>query len=133
MIREAEVTDDALPALFYQIVEDAVVDEACVEGLHATHAYAVEQIIVDVVDLKFLERGLEELHRSLVALRFGSEVRHLRGHEILAPLVPMQGYARGVFRLSLAIGGRCIEIVYAMFDGIVYESVHHLLVYRGIF
>ena len=39
-----------------------------------------------------------------------------------------QGDTRRMFGLAPAIGGRGVEIVYTVFEGIVYQPVHHLLV-----
>ena len=43
-----------------------------------------------------------------------------------------QGYAGGVFRLSLAVCGRRVEVVDAIFQGLVDQTVDGLLVYLAL-
>ena len=56
------------------------------------------------------------------------EVRQLGGNEILRALVAAEGNACAAFRLSHAVDGTGVEVVHAMFDGVVYLPVDHILV-----
>ena len=55
VIGKSKVTDAAGLALLDQPIEDAVVLKATLEVLHAAHADAMEQIVVDIVHLQFLQ------------------------------------------------------------------------------
>ena len=128
VVGESEVANASGLALFGQIVEHSIVDIALAEGFHSAAADAVEQVEVDVIDLQLLERIFIHLDAALARLRFGREVRELRGHEVFAALVAAQGDARAVFRHSLTIGRAGVEIVHTVFDGVIDQSVHHFLV-----
>ncbi len=132
VVGKAEVADDALLALLQQEVEDAVVVVAVAEHLHAVLAAAdaVQQQVVDVIDLQLLEGVLEHLDGLLARPRGGREVRQLGGDEVLVALVPRQGDAGGVLAASLAVSRGGVEVVDAVLDGLVNQLVDHLLVDR---
>ena len=54
VVREAQVLDASGFALLHQEVEHAIVHVAGVQRVHSTHAYAVQQVVVDVAHLQFL-------------------------------------------------------------------------------
>ena len=56
------------------------------------------------------------------------EVRQLCGNEYFLAVVLLQGDTRTGFRLALTIDGARVEVVHAMFNGIVYLTVNHLLI-----
>ncbi len=128
MVGEAEILDASSLAFSQHEVEHAVVQIARRETLHASLPYGMEQIIVDVIHTQFLERVAIHLDRLLAAPRLLTEVRQLGGNEIFVARVATEGYSRTVFRHSLTVGRRRVEIVDAMLDGIVHKTIDHLLV-----
>ena len=80
--REAEVADAASLALLHEEVHHAVVHIACVELLHSA-AHSVQQIVVEIVHLQFLQRVTVHLNGLLALVVLGVEVREFRGHEVL--------------------------------------------------
>lgn len=70
-----------------------------------------------------------------MAVRFSRErsdapPRHLGGDEELLSGVALQCSPRDGFRPALPVNGGGVEIVYAPFYGVVYQSVYGLLIYR---
>ena len=55
MVGEAQVADAPGLALLQQEFEQAVVEESGFEVIHATAAYTVEQVVIDVIHLQFAE------------------------------------------------------------------------------
>ena len=125
--REAEVTDAAGLALLHQVVHHAILHIAFLEFRHRA-TYGMQQIIVYIVRLQLLQRVLVHRDTCLMALRVWMEVRQLRGDEHFLAVVSLQGDTRALLRLSLTIDGRRVEVVDAMFDGIVHLTVNHVLV-----
>ena len=54
MIRETEVAYATCRTLFHKEVKDAIIDITPVEVIHTTHANAMEQVIVDIIDTQGL-------------------------------------------------------------------------------
>ena len=132
MVGETEVAYAACLALFQKVVEHAVVDIAGVELLHAaTHAHAVKEQVVDVVDLQLLERVVVHPERRLAGPGRRREIRQFGGYEVLVAGMPFQRYPRGPFRAPYAVGGRCVEIVYSVGYGVVNQRVDGFLVKIG--
>ena len=130
VVGEAEVAYAAGLSLLQEKVEDAVVDIALLELLHAVaHADAVQQEVVQVVRLQFLHRVAVHGDGGFAAPRGGSEVGQFGGYEVFVTRMPAQGDACSTFGLPLTVGGGGIEVVHAVVDGIVHQLVHHLLVY----
>ena len=125
--REAEVADAASLTLLHQEVHHAVVHVASIELVH-TAADGVQQVVVQIVHLQFFHRVVVHLNSLLTAPVVAVEVRQLRGHKVLRALMAAQGDARAAFRLSLTIDGAGVEVVHAVFDGIVHLTIDHLLV-----
>ena len=132
VIGESEVADAASLALLEQVVEDAIIDIAGVQGIHASTADAVEQVVVYVVDLQLLHRVVVHLDTSLTRLCLWREVRELRCNEILAALVARECDASATLRESAAVGRTGIEVVQPVFNGVVHLLVNHLLVEVGV-
>ena len=132
MIGESQVADKALLALLHEVVQDAVVDVALHEQFHRLLTGAatdgMQQHVVDIVDLQFLERILEHLNAGLTGLGLGGEVGQFGGDEVLIALVAAQGDARGMLAQALAIGWRRVKVVHAVLNGIVHLLVDHFLV-----
>ncbi len=130
MVRKTEVADASFFALFHQPVENSIVDVAMVEFSHAVYAdsYAVQQQVIHIVHLQFAKGILEHFDGGFPAPRRRREIGQFSGNEIFRTVVAMQGYAGGPFRPSLAIGRRCVNVIQAMFQSIVYLTVYHFLV-----
>lgn len=78
VVGESEIADASRLAFGEQEVEDAVVDVACFELLHsAAHSHAVQQQVVDAVDLQLLERVAVHGHRRFAAPRGGAKFESL--------------------------------------------------------
>ena len=88
----------------------------------------MEQHIVEIIDLQFFERIVVHRDRGLAAPCVGREVRELGGDIILVTRIAAEGDPHSMFRTSFAIGGRRVEVVHAVLDGIVGQPVDHLLV-----
>ena len=88
----------------------------------------MQQIVVEIVHLQLLQRimihFLGLIRCPVVAIKIGE----FRGNEVFAALMAAEGDARTTLRLTLTIHGRRIEIVHAMFDGIVNLLVDHILI-----
>ena len=133
MVGESEVADAACLALFQQEVEQSVIDETAFEILHATAADGVQQIVVDVVHLQFLEGSLIHLFGLVEVPEAFVLVRHLGGYEIFLTGMTAEGNAGGHFRLSAVIDGSRIKIVDAVGDGVVHFLIHHILINLAVF
>ena len=132
MIGESEVADAASLALLEQVVEDAIIDIASVQGIHASTADAVQQVVVDVADLQFLHRVVVHFDTSLTRLSLWREVRELRRYKVLAALMAGECDTGAMLRESTTIGRAGIEVVQPVFNGVVHLIVNHLLVEVGI-
>ena len=128
MIGESEVADAAGLALLEQVVEDTIIDIASVQGIHASTADAVQQVVVYVVDLQLFHRVVVHFDTSLTRLSLWREVRELRGYKVLAALVARECDAGAMLRESAAVGRAGIEVVQPVFNGVVHLLVNHLLV-----
>ena len=128
VVGEAEVPDAAGLSLCEEEVEEFVVDEPAVEVVHAATADAVEQVVVDDVQLKAFVRllihglGLVEVPRGRVL------VRHFRGDKEFLTGMAGQGLAGEHFRTAAHVHGGGVVIVHAVADGVVHHLVHLLLV-----
>ena len=128
VVGEAEVADAASLALFQEEVEQAVVEEAGAEVVHAAASHGVQQVVVDVVYLQSLEGAAVHLLRLLEAVEVASLVRHLRGDVVRLARVAAKGIARDV--LGGPVGGCRVEVVDAVGQGVVDHSVHLVLALR---
>ena len=101
MIGESEVSDFSFFSFFQKEIEHTVVDEPFLELIHASTTNTMEQIIVDVVHLKFLERLLIHLHGFFLRPFRLSEIRELGSHvEALAwETTGLQRRSQSFFRL----------------------------------
>ena len=130
MIGESEVTDTSSLALLQQEVEQPVVEEALLECVHTSAADAMEQVVVDIVRAKPLERLAVHLHGLVEVPKVRPLVRHFRGDEELLSGMAGEGIAGKNLRLSSHVHRSRVEVVDAVFDGIVYEAVYLVLVIR---
>ena len=133
MVGKTEITDASGSLLLHQIVQYTIIDKATIELLHTTPgAYGVKKKVVHIVRLQLLKRILEHLYGSLATPSLGSEVGKLRGYEVTASVITLQGIARSLFGKPFTISRRRVEIIYPMLQRIVYLTVDHLLVYRSV-
>ena len=79
--RETEVTDTTRLALLHQIVHNAIIDVTAIEFVHSA-ANSVQQVIVEIVHLQFLQRVLIHLNGFLPLPIIAVEVGEFRGYEI---------------------------------------------------
>ena len=86
----------------------------------------MQQVIVDVVHLQVLQRVVVHLYSEII-VGIG-EVRHFGGHKELVARMTLQGDTRRLFRPALHIDRSRVEIVHAMFDGIIHQPVHFFLI-----
>ena len=133
MIGEAEVADAPCGAFLHEVVEDAVVHVSGVECIHASSADGMQQVIVDIVYLQLAHGIVVHLDTCLAGLRLGREVRELRGNVVFTALVAAEGDTRTAFRESAAVGRAGVEVVHAVFDGVVNLPIDHLLVELSVF
>ena len=130
VIREAEVADTARLAFLQQEIEDAVFYVAVFELFHAAaHTHTMQQQVIQIIHLQFLERIAVHGDGGFPAPGGRSEIGKFGGDKILFARMTAQGDTGGVFRLAPAIGGRRIEIIHSVGDGIVHQFVDHFLVY----
>ena len=123
---ESEVPDPARFLFLAQEVDHAVLYVALLEGLLAAPSDGMEEVVVEIIGLELLE-GVP-VHPEGGLHRLVSEVGKLRRDEVLLPRMTTQGDARGFFRLPLQVGGGGVEVIDAVFDGIVHHLVHGFLV-----
>ena len=127
--RPPEVADAPRLALAQQEVENAVVDEALVEGLDAfAAAHRVKQVVVEVIDLQVGQRLA--VHGQRILARGVREVGHLRGDEEPVARMAFEGNARRLLGKALYVDGRRVEIIDPVGDSIVDQFVDSLLVDR---
>ena len=107
-----------------------IVDKALIKRIHTATADAMHQIVIDMIDLEALERLIIHLLRLLETPKALVLVRHLSGDIIFFTGMSTECITREHLRLATHIHGRCIEVVYAMFDGIIYQLVYLLLIVR---
>ena len=88
----------------------------------------MEQHIIEIIDLQLLERIVIHRDRGFAAPCVGREVRKLGGDIIFVARIAAEGDPHSMFRTSFAIGGRGVEVVHTVLDGIVSQPVDHLLV-----
>ena len=129
MIGKTQVADAPGFTFLEQEVQHAVVQVALMEVFHAASSHAVQEHVVDVIHLQFLEGVMVHGKGTLSGLRLGREVGELGGYIVALAGMPAQGDAHGPLREALAIGGGSVKIVHAMLDGVVHLAVDHLLVY----
>ena len=92
-----------------------IIDKATIKLLHTTPgAYGVKKKVVHIVRLQLLKRILENLYGSLATPSLGSEVGKLRGYEVTASVITLQGIARSLFGKPFTISRRRVEIIYPM-------------------
>ena len=127
MVGEAQVADASRLALPQQELEQAVVQEAPLEGVHPAAANAMEQIIIDMVDLQVPERLLVHLAGLVQWPQALLLVGHLGRHQILVTRVPAQGLSSHRLAASALVHRGGVEVVHAVLDGIVHEHVHLVL------
>ena len=81
-----------------------------------------------MVGLQLFQRIAVHGHRGVMTPRRRREVREFGGDEIAVARMAAQRHAGGMLRFPLAICGRRIEIVHPVFQSLVHEAVHHILV-----
>ena len=81
VIRESQMLDTACFALLEQEIEDAVVEEAALQRVHAA-TDAVQQVVVDMIHLQAFHRLLVHPFRGVEAPGVLALVRHLRSHVV---------------------------------------------------
>ena len=130
MIGEAEVADTAGLAFFEQEIEHSVVHITRIVLSHSVFsaADAMQEHIIDVIDLQFLPRFLVHGHGCLAAPCRLGEIGEFGSHIIRFARMTAQSDARSTFREALAIGRGRIEIIYTVFDSVIYHAVYHFLV-----
>ena len=110
MIGKTEVTYASCTAFLQQKIQHSVVDVAGMKRGHSViaHTHTVQQQVVEVVCLQFLERIAVHGDGGIAAPGGGREVRQFRGYEIMVagmafpwhvPNVPYN--RRGRYRNSL--------------------------------
>jgi hypothetical protein len=82
----------------------AIINVTAIELVHSA-ADSVQQVIVEIVHLQFLQRILIHLDGFLPLPIIAVEVGEFRGHEILAALMTAKGDTRTMLRLALTIDG----------------------------
>ena len=124
--REAQVTDATCLAFLHQEIDHAIFNVAGAESLDAAVANGVQQVVVDVVHLQFLERAV--VHGNGVLARIVGEVGQFGSHEELLARMTLQGDAGRFFRPTLYIDRRRVVVVHTMSHSIVYQFVHGILI-----
>ena len=127
VIRESQVLDASCLALFQQEVQQAVVQKSSLQRVHAATADAVQQVVVYVVHLQALKRLLVHPLRLVEVPLVLPLVRHLRGYEVFVTWETAQRVTRQHLRLAAHIHRCRVEVVHAVFDGVIHQSVHLLL------
>ena len=126
--RPAQVTYAPRFAFAEQEIHHAVVE---ITGPHQRNPRAaadrVEQVVVEIVRLQLFERTA--VHGQRIFTRVIRKIRELRRQEIFVAGMTAQCNAGRPFRKSLHIDRRCVEIVYAVSDGIIDQLVHRFLVH----
>ena len=132
MIGKTEVTYASCTAFLQQKIQHSVVDVAGMKRGHSViaHTHTVQQQIVEVVCLQFLERITVHGDRCIAAPGGGREVRQFRGYEIMVAGMACESCSCGTFRTSLTIGGGGIEIVHAVCQCMVDQSIDCFLIHR---
>ena len=88
VVGEPEVADTAGLTLGKQEIQHPVVDVAGFELLHAAaHAHAVQQQVVDIIDLQLAERIAVHGHRGFAAPGRGREIGQFGGNKIFVTRV----------------------------------------------
>ena len=130
MIGEAEVADTAGFAFLEQKIEHSVVHITRIIFSHRVFAAAntVKEHIINVIDLQFLPRFLVHGHGCLATPCRLGEIGEFGGYIKRFAWMTAQGDARSALREALAIGRRRIEIIYTVFDSVIYHAVYHFLV-----
>ena len=139
MPREAEVADAAFLLLFYEPVGETVVYEAALAdfqtaeilvrfGVATATTGAVQQEVVDIVGLQFLQGVLEHRLRRFQRPLVAAEIREFGGYEILVARIALEGNAGAALAEAAAVDRTGIEIIDAVLEGVVYLAVDHLLV-----
>ena len=133
MIGEAEVADTSCLPLFNEEIEYAVVDIPAVQRIHSAHADTVQQVVVDIIHLQFLEGVVVHLKRFLTRPGGFIEIRQFGGHIVTVTRMTVQGGTCGCFRLTLTIDRTGVEIVHAVLQRIIDQTVDLLLVDLAFF
>ena len=123
--RPAQVTNTSGFALLEQEVEQTVVKETALQAAFSGSTQHVQQVIVDVVHLQVLQRVVILYSEIIVGI---GEVRHFGGDEELVARMTLQGDTCRLFRPALHIDRSRVEIVHAMFDGVIHQPVHFFLI-----
>ena len=127
MIRESQVLDTSGLALLQQEVEDAIIQKAPLQRLHAT-ADAVQQVVVDIVHLQTFERLFVHALRVVVTPQTPVLVRHLCGHMVRLTRETAQCITRQHLRATTHIHQCRVEVVHTVCNGIVHQLVHLTLI-----
>ncbi len=132
MERPTQVADTSSLAFLHEEIKDTVVDEALLKVtlaiLHA--AKGMEQVIIDVVYLQFLERLAIHLDAGLIGPI--AEVAHLGGNEPFLAWMTAEGDARGLLRHTLEVDRGGVEVVDTVLDGIVNHLIDEFLIEFGV-
>ena len=131
--RETQVADASFLALFQQMVEHAIVQEASFELFHTSHTDAMQKHVVDVVHLQFLERVFVHLQGFFATPLVLLQVRNLGCNVPLVTRMAIQGNTGHTLAITVAIHRSRIEIVHTMLNGIIHQSVYTFLVYFACF
>ena len=127
---EAEVTYSSSLSLLHEPVEQAVVEVSFVYRLHASATDGVQEQVVDVVGLQVFEAALEHRLAFFEVVLRGREVREFGGNEVVFSLVSagFEGYTKTFFALAATVGRRCVEVVDAMIECELAQSINLFLV-----
>ena len=123
---EAEVADTAGLTLLEEELHHVVVLVSVLEHRVPATSDRVEEVVVDVVGAQVLERPVVHLFRF--PFRPAVEVGEFGCREVSVPGIAAQGYAGGLFRLSLQICGGGVEVVHPVIVGVIDQLVHRVLV-----
>ena len=94
MIGESKVLDASCLTLLQQEFQQSIVEESLVQGVHAAIANAVQQVVVDVVDLQPFEGLLVHALRLAEAPQTSVLVGHLGGDKEFVARMAAQRIAR---------------------------------------
>ena len=132
VVRKTEIADNTFFAFVLQILQHTVVEIACMKIIKTAATNGMQQQIVDIIGAKIFERVLKHFHRLLVGPCRRREVRQFRRDKILVARMTRKSFADSGFGVALAVGRRCIEIVYAVLQSIVNRLVDSFLIERII-
>ena len=128
---EAEIPYAASVALPHAELDRAVLHVALLERAEAAHPHCVEQIVVDYVRPQELPGLLVHLLRLLDRMLRGREVGELRRDLVAFAGMARERVAGDALRFPAAVGGRGVEVVYAVLERVVDLRVHLIAVDGG--